>query len=70
MRDACLVAIAAVRRSTKDAEGHSTELAVARTWKNLAESYGVPVVEDEDLVEERRQRALAQILAEEGVGDD
>lgn len=54
----------------KDGEGKSTELAVARTWKNLAESYGIEAVEDPELAEERRQRALAAILAEEGVGDD
>lgn len=65
-----MVVIAQIRRSVKDAEGKSTELAIARMWKNLAESYGIEAVEDEDLAEERRQRALAAILAEEGVSDD
>lgn len=70
VRDACLVAIAAVNRSVRDAEGKSTELARVRQWQNLAKSYGINAEEDPELVEERRQRALAAIAAEEGLGDD
>lgn len=70
MRDACLVTIAAVRRSVRNDEGKSTELGIARQWKSLATSYGIEAVEDEELAEERKERALAALMAEEGVGDD
>lgn len=64
------MAIAAVNRSVLNDEGKSTELGIARQWAKLAEGYGIEAEEDPDLALARKERALAAILAEEGLGDD
>lgn len=38
-----------------------------RKWKDLAKKVGVEIVEDEVLVEERKQRALVDVMSELGL---
>jgi hypothetical protein len=45
------------------------EMACAREWRKLAEGYGVEIVENETLAEQRMRRALDEVDAVFGDGD-